>query len=102
MIGRGGKTISAIEREAGIKINVNPWLKKKEVIPNIIKRKKEIVFKVGKMHSGKEATLLVDGETVFSGSISVNGDLKIKRSTPIGKKTIAAIAEGMSLVIRIK
>ncbi|MCD6331544.1 MAG: Flp pilus assembly complex ATPase component TadA [Thermoplasmata archaeon] len=102
LIGRGGKTIASIEKEAGIKISVQPLLKKAEIIPNIVKRKKDLVLKIGKAYAGKDAEIVIDGEIIFSGSISNQGDIKIKRSSPLGKKIIDAIASNANLVVRIK
>lgn len=102
LIGKGGKTISSIEKEAGIKINVKPLFKEVELIPNIIKRKKDLVLKIGKPYAGKEAKIMIDGEIVFSGSVSSQGDIKIKRHTLTGKKIIEAIASNANLVVRIK
>ncbi len=102
LIGKGGKTISAVEREAGIKINVQPLLREAEIIPNIVKRKKEIVLKIGKAYAKKDAKVFVNGEIIFSGTVSSQGEIKIKRSNPAAKKIMEAIAEGENLVVRIK
>ncbi len=102
LIGRGGKTISLIEKEAGIKVNVKPLLKEVEIMPNIIKRKKDIVLKIGKAYANKEAKIIIDGEIVFFGNISSQGEIKIRRNTLLGKKIIEAIASNENLVVRIK
>jgi ATPase len=102
LIGKGGKTISAVEREAGIKINVQPLVREAEIIPNIVKRKKEIVLKIGKTYAKKDAKVFVNGEIIFSGTVSSQGEIKIKRSSPAAKKIMEAIAEGENLIVRIK
>ncbi len=86
LIGKGGKTISAVEREAGIKINVQPLVREAEIIPNIVKRKKEIVLKIGKTYAKKDAKVFVNGEIIFSGTVSSQGEIKIKRSSPAQRK----------------
>ncbi|RLF45324.1 MAG: ATPase [Thermoplasmata archaeon] len=102
LIGKGGKTISAVEREAGIKINVQPLIREAEIIPNIVKRKKEIVLKIGKAYAKKDAKVFVNGEIIFSGTVSSQGEIKIKRSSPAAKRIMEAIAEGENLAVRIK
>jgi len=102
IIGRGGKTISAIEREAGIKIQVKPLLGEAEIVPHIVKRKKDLVLKIGKGYGGRNATIVIDGEEVFSGSISENGEIRVKRSNALGKKIVEAIVENRRMVVRIK
>ncbi len=101
LIGRGGKTISAIEKEANIKIKVNPSLEKAEIIPHIVKRKKDIVLKVGKAYGGREASVFAENENIFSGNISMQGDIKLKRQSKEGKKIVEAIASGKRIFIRI-
>ena len=101
LIGKGGKTISSIEKEAGIKIHVHPLLREAEVIPNIVKRKKDIVLKIGKAYAKREAKVFIDGEPIFSGSISSQGDIKIRRGSQAAKKIAEAIAEGANVVVRI-
>ena len=101
LIGKGGKTISSIEKEAGIKIHVHPLLREAEVIPNIVKRKKDIVLKIGKAYAKREAKIFIDGEPIFAGSISSQGDIKIRRGSQAAKKIAEAIAEGASVVVRI-
>ncbi len=102
IIGRGGKTISAIEREAGIKIQIKPLLGEASIVPHIIKRKKDLILKIGKGYGGRNATIVVDGEEIFTGSISDNGEIKVKRSSPLGKRIVEAIAENRNMVVRIK
>ena len=101
LIGRGGKTIASIEKEAGIKIKVQPFIGY-SITPHIVKRKKEIVIKVGKNHAGKEASIILDGEIIFSGNISNQGEIKIKRQSKIGRKIIDAIASNIYPVVKIK
>jgi len=102
IIGRQGKTISSIEREAGIKIQVKPLLGEASIVPQIVKRKKEIVLKIGRGYAGRNASIVIDGEEVFSGSISEKGEIRIKRSNALGKKIVKAIAENSKMVVKIK
>jgi len=101
LIGKKGKTISNIEREAGIKIKVQA-MAKDSITPHVVKRKKEIVIKVGKNYAGKEANLILDGEVIFSGSISSQGEIKIKRQSKLGKKIMDAISSNIYPVVNIK
>ncbi len=101
LIGKGGKTISSIEREAGIKIHVHPLMMETEIVPNIIKRKKDIVLKIGKAYAKREAKVFIDGQPIFAGSISSQGEIKIRRSSPTAKRIAEAIAEGANIVVRI-
>ena len=101
LIGRGGKTISKVEEEAGIKINVEPF-ESNVVTPHIVKRKKDVVLKIGKVFSGRIADVILNGEVVYSSKISPQGDIKIGRSSKMGKKLIESIASGMYPMVKIK
>ncbi len=101
LIGRGGKTISKVEEEAGIKINVEPF-ESNVVTPHIVKRKKDIVLKIGKIFSGRNADVILNGEVIHSSKISNQGDIKISRSSNIGKKLIGGIASGIYPMVKIK
>lgn len=102
LIGRGGKTISSIEKDVGMKINVFPLKKEHEIIPNIIKRKKDIVLKVGKSYCGRNATVIANGKVILTRKISEKGDIKIDRKSKAGKSIIDAIASGNDLVVKVK
>ena len=101
LIGKGGKTIARAEAEAGIKISVQPLLEA-TITPNIVKRKKDIVLKVPRHYGGKNADVILEGVTIFSGTISSNGEIKIKRQSKIGKKIMEAIASGVYPTVKIK
>ena len=101
IIGKSGKTISRIEEEAGLKIHVQPISSSGEIIPSIIKRKKHIVLKAGKMNAGKEVQVTIDGEIIFSGNLSQQGDIKISRNSAKGKKLIEAIASNKKVLMRL-
>ncbi|KAA0012415.1 MAG: ATPase [Thermoplasmata archaeon] len=101
LIGKGGKTISSIEKEAGVKIKVYPLLKKAEIVPNIVKRKKEIVLKVGKGYAKRMAQIFIENEPIFSGNVSVQGDIKLRRQSKEAKKIIEAIASDKRIFVKI-
>ena len=102
VIGRGGKTISSIEKEAGIKIQVKPLLGESSIVPHIVKRKKDIILKIGREYGGRNAIIFINGEGVFSGSISEQGEIKVKRTSTLGKRIMEAIAENRSLMVKVK
>lgn len=101
LIGKGGKTISSIEKEAGVKIKVYPLLKKAEIVPNIVKRKKEIVLKIGKGYAKRMAQIFIENEPIFSGNVSVQGDIKLRRQSKEAKKIIEAIASDKRIFVKI-
>ncbi|MEM2715983.1 MAG: KH domain-containing protein, partial [Candidatus Thermoplasmatota archaeon] len=99
IIGKGGKTISEIEREAGIKIRIHP-LVEQEIVPDIIKRKKEIVIRIGKGYAGREVKIFINGNAIDA-KVSNNGEIKFKRHSIEGRKIVEAIASGNKVYVRI-
>ncbi len=101
IIGKGGKTISKIEAEAGLKIHVQPLSSGGEITPSIIKRKKDIVLKAGKAYVGREAHIVINGSIIFSGCLSQQGDVRLSRNSGQGRKIIEAIASNKKVVVKI-
>jgi len=102
IIGRGGKTISQIEEEAGIKINVYPFQKKEGHIPTIKKKGENILVTVGKQYHGKDIDLMVDGEVFFTGCVNQKGELRIKKKSGIGNIFLDFIASNKTITVREK
>lgn len=102
IIGRGGKTISQIEEEAGIKINVYPLQKQENHVPAIKKSGENILVNVGKQYRGKEIDLIVEGEIFFTGCVSQKGELRIKKKSGIGNIFLDFIASNKTITVREK
>ncbi len=102
LIGKAGKTISMVEREAGIKINVKALKNSKVIYPSIIKRKNYIVLKAGKNYGKREASVFVGGEPILKGQISSQGEIKIKRSSSTAKKIMEGIASGARVEMKLE
>jgi ATPase len=101
IIGKGGKTISRIEDEAGIKLHVQPW-RKSEIIPNILKRNNNVVFQTDRTYAGKEVDVVADNELLLSGTLSHQGNITVGRRSAQGKTIIDAIASGKTITLRVR
>ncbi|MCD6299340.1 MAG: Flp pilus assembly complex ATPase component TadA [Thermoplasmata archaeon] len=102
IIGKAGKTISRIEEEAGIKLNVQPLVASSEIVPSVIKRKNFIVLQAGSAHAGREMDVLADGRVILSGSLSQQGSIKVSRNSRHGRDIVDAIASNSKLVMRFR
>ena len=104
IIGKAGKTISRIEEEAGMKLNVQPMSSpsESEITPSIFKRKNYIVIQAGRQYGGREADIIADGRIILSGSLSPQGTLKISRKSKHGKEIVNAIASNSDVVVKIR
>lgn len=101
IIGKGGKTISRIEDEAGIKLHVQPW-RKSEIVPNVSKRKNSVVLQADKTYAGKEVDVMADGHLLLSGTLSRQGDITVGRQSVQGKAIIDAIASGQTITMKVR
>jgi len=102
IIGKAGKTISRIEEEAGIKLNVQPLSSPSEIVPSIFKRKNYLVIQAGRAYSGREADIIVDGRVILSGSLSPQGSIRISRKSKHGKEIVNAIASNSEIVMKVR
>jgi ATPase len=101
LIGKGGKTISKIEAETGLRIHVKPLSSDGEITPSIIKRKKDIVLKAGKAYGGKDVNIIINGSNIYSGCLSQQGDMRFSRHSGQGRKIIESIASNKKVVMRL-
>jgi len=102
IIGKAGKTISRIEDEAGIKLNVQPIASSSDIVPSVLKRKNFIILQVGDIYGGTGVDVTVDGRTILSGSLSQQGSIKINRNSKQGKEIINTIASNGRLAMKIR
>ncbi|HDS59998.1 MAG TPA: ATPase [Thermoplasmatales archaeon] len=101
IIGKGGKTISRIEDEAGIKLHVQPW-RKSEIVPNVAKRKNSVVLQADRSYAGKEVDVMADGQLLLSGTLSRQGDITVGRQSAQGKSITDAIASGQTITMKVR
>ncbi len=102
IIGKAGKTISRIEEEVGIKLNVQPLVSSSEVVPSVMKRKNYIVLQAGGAYGGREMDVIADGQVILSGALSPQGSIKINRNSRHGRDIVNAIASNSRLVMRLR
>ena len=83
IIGKNGKRIAEIEKEIGISIGVEPidTLKQNEpfLVPYSI-TKKHLILEFSKESIAKSYDILVNGEFLFTATVSKHGDIKLKKS----------------------
>lgn len=111
IIGRKGKNIERLERELGIRIQINPIATRKEEAEEIIKREKggkEVNFGIEETEKhvylifdrklrGKNIAFYVNSEVLFFATVGRKGDIKIDKKSEIAKKIISAISENKNI-----
>jgi ATPase len=110
LIGKGGVTIQAIEKEVGLGLDVNPLTKKKgarrskqwqEMVPAVHRSKNTIVLVLEPELADREAEVLVDGEPLLVGTVPRKGEIRVKKDSDVGRDILRAHAEGKNLVVRL-
>lgn len=96
LIGRGGQTVSGIEREFGVSINVLPSAAGgKDVVAHGMG--KNVVLDVGKQNAGQYLKVYAGDDYLLTAIVNKRGEMSIKRKTKNGRKLLAAIDSGKNL-----
>jgi ATPase len=93
LIGKDGKTIKSIENRLGISIEVQPMIESlgKEINYNLNETGAYIVFSFDSRLPGKNANIYISDEYLFSATIGRTGQIKISKSSELGKSLLRAI-----------
>jgi ATPase len=90
LIGKEGKTISALEQELGISIDVTPKIS--TMGKEISFRRKEtgayLVFMFKKLRTGTTVNIYADNEFILSSAVGKNSQIRINKNSDIGKKLL--------------
>jgi ATPase len=96
LIGRGGQTVTGIEREFGVSINVMPSAQKgQEAVAHGLG--KNISLEVGKHNANQYMKIFADDDYLLTGVVNKRGEITIKRKGKNGRKLSKAISSGKTL-----
>jgi ATPase len=93
LIGRDGKTIKNIEDRLGVSIEVQPLVESmgKEIGFDVNETGAYMVLTFDKKASGKNANIYIENEYLFSATIGRAGQIKVSKSSDLGKSLLRAI-----------
>ena len=96
ILGRKGETISRIERELGISIEVEPRIPAlgEEVEYDVAESGRSITLLVQPSLKDSKLSVYADGEYLFTVMVGKGGKIKISRKSQQGKKLISALSAG--------
>jgi ATPase len=99
LIGKDGKNISSIEERLGIKIDVEPRIMTtgKEVAHKVFESGNSIIFSFEKSLRGKQISIYIDDDFLISATVSKNNEIKMSKSSEIGKELLKAIVAGKKI-----
>ena len=103
ILGRGGSRISEIEEQLGIHLDVRSFDEMdtsygREVEVSVSDR--HVILDVDSSLRGKNVEILLNGETVFMGSVSRSGSIKLLRGTGPAEKIYQAYQQGENIRAR--
>ncbi|MDI6798933.1 MAG: PINc/VapC family ATPase [Candidatus Aenigmarchaeota archaeon] len=93
LIGKNGSTISKLEKRLGIRIEVEPRIPAigKEVHFEIQETGNSLEFIFDRRLVGKIASIYIENSFLFSATIGKKGNIKVTKSSEIGKELVKAI-----------
>ena len=101
IIGRGGSTVSELEKMLGIKIDVEaktPALGN-EIDFNVSEAGSSVTILIGQEEIGKNVNIYIDDEFVFTSQVGKKSRIKIDKRSENGRKLINAILVGHKIRI---
>jgi ATPase len=113
IIGKGGENIKRLEKEVGLSLDVVELPERAlrsggpkrsrgaEVVPNVVRTKKELLLYVEPEMANADCVVVVEGDDVFTGTISRKGEIRIRKSSAAGKRILDAHASGRSIKVRL-
>ncbi len=101
IIGKSGKRIAKIEKELGIKIDVEPLKKSyKEIEFGIHMTKRYIIIDPKNDLSGKEIEIYVNGDFLMSVHVGKKNNIRISKKSEQGKDLMVALKSKKDLELR--
>ncbi|MBI2144310.1 Flp pilus assembly complex ATPase component TadA [Candidatus Woesearchaeota archaeon] len=111
LIGKEGKTISAIEDKLGVSIDVQPLSAKMAAAAeggdesgiafDAQIGKKHVAFSVDSMFANKNVKIYVDEDYILTANVGKDGVFKISRKNKIGKVIADAVSSGSGLKVTV-
>jgi ATPase len=99
IIGRGGRRVERLEKDLGLKIDVQPLnsdstLKKTPLSMNIEESPRYIHFTFDKGDLGRTVNINVEGEFIFMATIGRKSEIKMGKHNEVGERIMAALEAG--------
>ena len=94
IIGKEGKTIRMLEEELGISIDIEPAVGNlgKQTDFELGEKGDSVALFFSKHASGKQASIYVEGEYLFTATIGRKGEIKVGKDSDIGRSLLRAAA----------
>lgn len=103
LIGREGKNIEEIEKKLGIHIDVEPKIPStgKEIDHKITESGNSLILRFESSFRGKQVSIYINDDFIMSATVGKNNEIKIVKSSEIGKELIKAIMNKRKIKVMI-
>ena len=106
LVGKGGLTISRLEKKLGIRLEVQPIQPKKvgegeEVEFTIQETRNTINLNFNEELTGKTVSIHADGEFLFPATVSKKAQIRISKRSKAGKQLLKALNQGKTIRVTI-
>ncbi|RLI00596.1 ATPase, partial [Candidatus Bathyarchaeota archaeon] len=106
LVGKGGLTISRLEKKLGIRLEVQPIQPKKvgegeEVEFTIQETRNTINLNFNEELTGKTVSIHADGEFLFPATVSKKAQIRISKCSKAGKQLLKALNQGKTIRVTI-
>jgi len=93
LIGKEGKNIADIEKRLGVHIDVEPKVMSsgKEIEHKLIESGNSLIFSFSRSVRGKLVSIYVESDFILSATVGKKNEIKISKSSEIGKELMKAI-----------
>jgi len=97
LIGRAGQTVTGIEREFGVSINVMPSSEKGGAELEVHGMGKNVTLDVGKHNAGSFLKVFAGDDCILTSVVNKKGEISLKRKSKNGRRLAHAIESGRKL-----
>ncbi|MEM2908374.1 MAG: PINc/VapC family ATPase [Candidatus Hadarchaeales archaeon] len=101
IIGRGGRTIDAVQRRLGVKIDVRereePAEGREELGVEVKEEGGHVILMLGREHRGENVEIYAGDAFLFKATVGARGDIRIERGSEFGRQLRSLVAQGVPI-----
>ncbi len=101
IIGRGGRTIDAVQRRLGVKIDVRereePAEGREELEVEVKEEGGHVILMLGREHRGENVEIYAGDAFLFKATVGARGDIRIERGSEFGRQLKSLVEQGVPI-----
>jgi ATPase len=100
IIGRGGRTIDAVQRRLGVKIDVREREERsprEELDVEVKEEGDHVVLVLGREHRGENVEIYAGDAFLFKATVGARGDIRVERGSEFGRQLRSLVEQGVPI-----